>query len=103
MLPVSATMPENSVSARRRPISCRRIRAITRWQMPMAMEAASRLDPPEEMNSSGMPVMGIRPDTPPTFSRKCRKMYVPVPARITLLTVSRVFRAYPNSLYSIMA
>ena len=38
---------------------------INACAIPIAINAANVLDPPEETNNKGTPVIGIKPETPP--------------------------------------
>ena len=49
--------------------------AIIDCPIPSAHIAAIVEDPPDDINSNGTPVIGIKPDTPPTLISKCVKMY----------------------------
>ena len=46
-------------------LPCLRILEITDWDMPIAVMMDINEDPPLEMKSSGTPVSGIKPLTPP--------------------------------------
>ena len=41
--------------------------------MPIVIIAAQVEEPPEDINNKGTPVIGIKPETPPTLIIKCVK------------------------------
>ena len=57
---------------------------MTACDIPIAAMMDNNAEPPLEINNNGTPVNGIRPLTPPTFRKKCKKMYIAVPINIIL-------------------
>ena len=57
---------------------------MTAWAMPIADMNDRVEEPPEEIISSGTPVSGISPVTPPMLNRQWMTKYNAVPTRMIL-------------------